>query len=312
MEGCRRHPISFAEQLLAIRDLSDAIAPWFSEGAIDNLRSTFLGLKRRPRELTAFETEAFFTFTRAERQLIEDRRRAELVLGLALQIGFLRMSGRLLDAVPMIPPALWRHLGTQFAVSVPDLGDGYYSELASYVVGPTGHVLLLNNAAFENFSDNGWVARLANHRLPNVEQRTVDLEKMGLEKESLDAVLLVKVYHDLYWPGPDGSWPKFTPSIVLDQIVAALKPGGVLLLVDHSAKPGTGQTQAGVLHRIDEQFARKDFESRGLAPIAESTLLRNPADGRDQVSYKGPMVGKTDRFVIVFRKGNSPGPKTAH
>src|ERR1700690_706597 len=35
-------------------------------------------------------------------------------------------------------------------------GDGYYSELASYVVGPTGHVLLLNNAAFENFSDNGW------------------------------------------------------------------------------------------------------------------------------------------------------------
>ena len=181
-------------------------------------------------------------------------------------------------------------------------GDGYYSELASYIVGPTGHVLLLNNAAFEKFSDNRSVARLADHRLPNVEQRTVDLEKMGLEMDSLDAVLLVKVYHDLYWPGPDGPWPKFTPSIVLDQIVAALKPGGVLLLIDHSAKPGTGQTQAGVLHRIDEQFARKDFESRGLAPIAESNLLRNPADGRDLVSYEGPMLGKTDRFVIVFRK----------
>jgi hypothetical protein len=90
---------------------------------MDNWQSTFLGLKRLPRELTAFEIEAFFTFTRAERQLIEDRRRAELMLGLALQIGFLRMSGRLLDAVPMVPPALWRHLGTQFAVVAPDLAS---------------------------------------------------------------------------------------------------------------------------------------------------------------------------------------------
>jgi hypothetical protein len=76
-----------------------------------NWQSTFLGLKQLPRELTAFEIEAFFTFTLAERQLIEDRRRPTLKLGLALQIGFLRMSGRLLDAVPMVPPALWRHLG---------------------------------------------------------------------------------------------------------------------------------------------------------------------------------------------------------
>jgi TnpA family transposase len=90
---------------------------------MDNWQSTFLGLKRLPRELTAFEIEAFFSFTRAERELIEDRRRTELKLGLALQIGFLRMSGRLLDAVPMIPPALWRHLGVQFAVTAPDLAS---------------------------------------------------------------------------------------------------------------------------------------------------------------------------------------------
>src|ERR1019366_6759476 len=88
-----------------------------------NWQATFLGLKQLPRELTGFEIEAFFTFTLAERQLIEDRRRPGLMLGLALQIGFLRMSGRLLDAVPMIPPALWRHLGTQFAVAAPDLAS---------------------------------------------------------------------------------------------------------------------------------------------------------------------------------------------
>jgi hypothetical protein len=50
-----------------------------------NWQATFLDLKQLPRELTAFEIEAFFTFTLAERQLIEDRRRPALKLGLALQ-----------------------------------------------------------------------------------------------------------------------------------------------------------------------------------------------------------------------------------
>lgn len=90
---------------------------------MDNWQLTFLGLKRLPRELSAFEIEAFFTFTLAERQLIEDRRQPTLKLGLALQIGFVRMSGRLLDAVPMVPPALWRHLGTQFEIAAPDLAS---------------------------------------------------------------------------------------------------------------------------------------------------------------------------------------------
>jgi TnpA family transposase len=86
-------------------------------------QATFLGLKHLPRELSGFEIEAFFTFTLAERQLIEERRRPALKLGLALQIGFLRMSGRLLDSVRIVPPALWRHLGEQFGVQAPDLAS---------------------------------------------------------------------------------------------------------------------------------------------------------------------------------------------
>jgi len=57
---------------------------------MEHWQASFLGLKRLPRELTGFEIEAFFTFTLAERVLIEERRRPELKLGLALQIGFLR------------------------------------------------------------------------------------------------------------------------------------------------------------------------------------------------------------------------------
>ena len=83
----------------------------------------FLGLKQLPRELSAFEIEAFFTFSVAERVMIETRRRPEPQLGLALQIGFLRMSGRLLDALRMVPPALWRHLGAQFSITPPELAS---------------------------------------------------------------------------------------------------------------------------------------------------------------------------------------------
>jgi hypothetical protein len=51
---------------------------------MDKWQATFLGLKQLRRELTAFELEAFFTFTAAERQAIEDRRGPGLQLGLAL------------------------------------------------------------------------------------------------------------------------------------------------------------------------------------------------------------------------------------
>ncbi len=83
----------------------------------------------------------------------------------------------------------------------------------------------------------------------------------------------------------------------------ALKPGGVLLLVDHSAKAGHGSADASTLHRIDEAFARQDFTKRGMHVVASSDLLRRKDDPREQVSYKEPMLGKTDRFVLVFKKG---------
>jgi hypothetical protein len=86
-------------------------------------RATFFGLKQIPRELTAFEIEAFLTFTAAERAVTEPRRPPALKLGLALQIGFLQMNSRALDAVHIVPAVLWRHLGEQFNVAAPDLAS---------------------------------------------------------------------------------------------------------------------------------------------------------------------------------------------
>jgi predicted methyltransferase len=115
---------------------------------------------------------------------------------------------------------------------------------------------------------------------------------------------MVKVYHDLYWVDPEKSgWPKIDVPSVLDQLTNALKPGGLLLVVDHSAKPGSGSSVAGTLHRIDEEYMRKDFESHGFKFVNKSDTLRRPDDKLDQISYQEPMLGKTDRFVYLFRKG---------
>jgi predicted methyltransferase len=206
------------------------------------------------------------------------------------------------------PADILRLSGIKPGMQVADVlaGDGYYSELASYVVGPKGKVFMINNAAFDHWSEGPLQARLDSNRLRNVEHETLDLNHMNLKAKSLDAVFLIKVYHDLYWvdSGGDtgGLWPKIDTAGVLDQLARALKPGGVLLLVDHSAKAGTGNTAASALHRIEESYAVKDFESRGFKVVAKSDVLRRTDDARDLISYKGPALGKTDRFVLVFRK----------
>ena len=107
------------------------------------------------------------------------------------------------------PAEILRLTGIGPGMRVADVlaGDGYYSELLGYIVGPTGHVLMLNNAAFDHWSDGDRQPRLAGNRLPNVEYRIVDLDKMNLGTAALDAIVLIKVYHDVHWVDPKGEWP---------------------------------------------------------------------------------------------------------
>jgi len=203
------------------------------------------------------------------------------------------------------PAEILRLAGIKPGMRVADFmaADGYYSELLSYVVGPKGHVLLINNPPFDRWSNNAWNARIAHGRLPNVEHETVDLNHMDLPDGSLDALLIVKVYHDLYWVDTNkNNWPDVNTPAVLDKLVKTLKPGGTLVLVDHSSKPGAGSTVASSLHRIDEAYALHDFESRGLKLVGKTDALRRSDDPRTQISYKEPILGKTDRFVLIFRK----------
>jgi hypothetical protein len=84
--------------------------------AMQGWQTPYLGLRELPREITEFELQAFFTFSRAERELIEARRGDNHKLGLALHIGFVRMSGRPLNSVRPCRPALLRHLGQMLGI----------------------------------------------------------------------------------------------------------------------------------------------------------------------------------------------------
>ena len=181
-------------------------------------------------------------------------------------------------------------------------GGGYYSELLSGIVGPGGKVLLVNNPGYEAFGRKALAERLANDRLPNVTHVVGPSDALGMGENVLDGAVVVMSYHDLYWVDEKEGWPKVDAGRFLDQVVRALKPGGVLLVVDHSAKAGTGSADAQTLHRIDEQFAIADFRQHGLQWEAAIPVLRHPDDDRSKNVFDPAIRGRTDRFVHLYRK----------
>jgi predicted methyltransferase len=181
-------------------------------------------------------------------------------------------------------------------------GGGYYSEIIARVVGPDGKVLLVNNAPYDDYAKADHTVRLAADRLPNVAYRVTPENALGLGTEALDGALIVNSYHDLFVHDGQHGWPVIDPAQFIDQIVTALKPGGVLLIVDHAATAGSGVAAAPTLHRIDEAFARKDLAERGLVFERAIDALRNPDDARTLNVFDAAIKGRTDRFVHLYRK----------
>ena len=181
--------------------------------------------------------------------------------------------------------------------------SGYYTELLARTVGSEGEVIAYNNPAYARFAAKGIEARYAGNRLPNVRQITVDVDKLELAPRSLDAVIFVMSYHDLYWRPVDGSWPPTDPAQLLAKLHTALKPGGVIVVQDHVASAG-GDTAAVVdsLHRIDPAVVKRDFTAAGFKLDAESPILAHPDDDHTVLVFDERIRGQTDQFVFRFRK----------
>ncbi|GAB3280835.1 class I SAM-dependent methyltransferase [Parahaliea aestuarii] len=179
-------------------------------------------------------------------------------------------------------------------------GGGYYSELIGRVVAPGGKVYLQNNAPYLEYATEALATRFDGRDVRGVERLDSEAEQLGLGVNTLDAALIVMSYHDLYY-GEEG-WPAIDREDFMGQIVAALKPGGRFLIVDHAARKGAGLEATHTLHRIEESVARRDIEAAGLSYIGGTEVLRNPQDDRSLQVFDPVIRGKTDRFVLLFEK----------
>jgi predicted methyltransferase len=85
-------------------------------------------------------------------------------------------------------------------------------------------------------------------------------------------------------------------------VLAALKPGGVFVVIDHAAAAGTPTSTVESLHRIDEAVVVREITAAGFERGGEGTFLRNAADDRSASVFAPAVQGKTDRFVLKFVK----------
>jgi predicted methyltransferase len=82
----------------------------------------------------------------------------------------------------------------------------------------------------------------------------------------------------------------------------SLKPGGLLIIVDHAAADGSGTRDTDTLHRIDIETVKREVLAAGFVLESESDILRNPGDPRTASVFDAAIKGKTDQFVLKFRK----------
>ncbi len=200
-------------------------------------------------------------------------------------------------------PEVLSFLGVQPGMHVIDYlsGGGYYSELLASIVGPQGRVIAYNNPAYAKYSSEKTAQRYVDNRLPNVTPTTIAPEQLDLPPNSLDAALLVQSYHDLHWISED--WTPTDPAQSLAKLVPALKPGAVVVVIDHVAAAGGDPAQTvDALHRIDPAVVKREFEAAGLVFDAESPLFANPDDDHRKAVFDPSIRHKTDQFMYRFRK----------
>lgn len=162
-------------------------------------------------------------------------------------------------------------------------GGGYFTELLSRTVGESGRVMATREAP----------ERIANGRLPNV--TAVADGNWGIAPGSVDLIFTALNYHDVVNLKVD------RPPL-LKNFMTILKPGGIFAVIDHSAEAGSGDRDVGTLHRIDEALVVSEIKAAGFELVGTSDLLRNPNDARTLKVFDPAIRGKTDQFVLKFRK----------
>lgn len=176
-------------------------------------------------------------------------------------------------------------------------GGGYYTRLLSDIVGPKGKVYALETTTWGKDNVEATRAVLKEPGRSNV---VLDLAPLGTFHlpEKVDLFWTTLNYHDLHVP----KYGKVDMVAFNKQVFDSLKPGGLYLIEDHAAAPGTGAASSPELHRIDEATVIQEVTAAGFTRVDESDVLRNPADDHTKPVFDPGIRMKTDQFVLVFRR----------
>lgn len=179
-----------------------------------------------------------------------------------------------------------------------EAGGGWYTEILSRSVGPSGSVIMQNPAAFEGFVGDGDDERAA--RLANTRLSTTPFDELDAPDGTIDMVTWILGPHEL-WFQPGGE-SLGDPGRSFAEIARVLKSGGVFLAVDHHAAEGTGPEVGGTLHRIREGIVHEHAEAAGLRLVRRSALHRNESDPLDIGVFDPAIRDRTSKFVSLYRK----------
>lgn len=200
------------------------------------------------------------------------------------------------------PVAVLRFVGLKKGMSVLDYmsGGGYYAEIMAVAVGPKGQVEAWNpeNFVATDKAQAKWSGLTTRH--PNITHRTAAFDRFDAGPKRYDLALFHLVYHDLYWESDAFKVPKTDPDAVLGRLYAAMKPGGVVGVIDHTGPAGDTRQIVDKLHRIDPSIVKADFARAGFKLVGESPMLAASADDGSKDVFDPAIRGKTNRFVLKF------------
>ncbi|MBS0469504.1 MAG: class I SAM-dependent methyltransferase [Proteobacteria bacterium] len=179
-------------------------------------------------------------------------------------------------------------------------GQGYFTRIFAKVVGDKGYVYAYSPTEIDAFIEKRHPGADVTKQFAAYSNVTVLHASVNeiYSPESLDVVWTSQNYHDLH----DSFYKPADVAVINKKIFDVLKPGGLYIVLDHAAKPGSGLSATETLHRIDEDAVKKEVEAAGFKFVGESNLLRNPKDPRDKLVFDPSIRHHTDQFILKFMK----------